>query len=123
GPRREGSDLTLVLLAQLVSRLGLARRDARTLLLPDPLLDRFVLPPRDLLAAERASLAAFHRPHSCPVAAAAAWRSYHSRIRARWRRRRADPGRRGSAPPGPRPGPPPPARNLTPATRPPPPPR
>src|SRR5262249_34117933 len=45
--RREGCDLALVLLAQLAPRLGLARRDARALLLPDPLLDRLVFPPRD----------------------------------------------------------------------------
>src|SRR5262245_47619302 len=43
--RREGSDLTLVLLAELAPRLGLARRDARALLLPDSLLDRFVFSP------------------------------------------------------------------------------
>src|SRR5262249_39927832 len=89
-PRREGSDLTLVLLAQLAPRLRLARRDARALLLPDPLLDGFVFPPRDRLAAERASLAAFHGSHSWSVAAtAAACLAYHSRMRARWRRRRA----------------------------------
>ena len=62
--RGDGSDLALVLLVQLAPRLGLARRGARSLLLADPLLDRFVFLPRDRLAAERAFLAAFH----CPLA-------------------------------------------------------
>src|SRR5262245_20327755 len=88
---RQGRDLTLVLLSQLTPRLGLARREARSLLLADPLLDGFVFSPRDRLTAERAFLAAFHGSHSWSVVAARAVEclAYHSRMRARWRSRRA----------------------------------
>src|SRR5262245_32753102 len=88
----ERRDLALVLLLQLAPRPGLDRRDPLALLLPDALLDRLVLPPRDRLATERAFLRAFHRRPSQSLPVPVAWtvcRAYQSRMRASWPRRRA----------------------------------